>query len=193
MSFIYSWVHRITFILKPPFARQCALYTNLIMLQAATRIFVAGCQFRTSLFILGMDYWRFPNQALEKNLVVVQRRGQIRLYFSLVSCLSRTNTLSISLLHLQCTPTFCNHFHHSRQIRLHFESCFSCCCSSSVIFFFVYQGLDSGFGGEDDGYNVYDKAWRREGSTANAIYRPGKNVDRDVYGDDLEKLVSTSR
>lgn len=55
------------------------------------------------------------------------------------------------------------------------------------------KGLDSGFGGEDDGYNVYDKAWRREGSTANAIYRPSKNVDRDVYGDDLEKLVQTSR
>ena len=40
---------------------------------------------------------------------------------------------------------------------------------------------------------MYDKAWRREGSTANAIYRPGKNVDRDVYGDDLEKLVQTNR
>lgn len=55
------------------------------------------------------------------------------------------------------------------------------------------KGLDSGFAGDDDGYNVYDKAWRREGSTANAIYRPSKNVDRDVYGDDLEKLVQTSR
>ena len=68
----------------------------------------------------------------------------------------------------------------------------------SVFFVFVFfvfnrQGLDSGFGGDDDIYNVYDKAWRREGSTANAIYRPSKNVDRDVYGDDLEKLVETNR
>ncbi|KAJ7384689.1 SNW domain-containing protein 1 [Desmophyllum pertusum] len=55
------------------------------------------------------------------------------------------------------------------------------------------KGLDSGYGGDDDVYNVYDKAWRKEGSTANAIYRPTKNVDRDVYGDDLEKLVQTNR
>ncbi|XP_074631241.1 SNW domain-containing protein 1-like [Acropora palmata] len=55
------------------------------------------------------------------------------------------------------------------------------------------KGLDSGFGGDDDIYNVYDKAWRREGSTANAMYRPSKNVDRDVYGDDVEKLVQTNR
>ena len=58
---------------------------------------------------------------------------------------------------------------------------------------FIRQGLDTGFGGDDDAYNVYDKAWRREGSTANAIYRPSKNVDRDVYGDDLEKLVQSNR
>ena len=57
----------------------------------------------------------------------------------------------------------------------------------------AFQGLDSGFGGDDDIYNVYDKAWRREGSTANAMYRPSKNVDRDVYGDDVEKLVQTNR
>lgn len=66
-------------------------------------------------------------------------------------------------------------------------------CLSLMLFYLVRQGLDSGFGGEDDVYNVYDKAWRREGSTANAIYRPSKNVDRDVYGDDLEKLVQTNR
>lgn len=70
-------------------------------------------------------------------MVVVQRRGQICLYFSLVSCLLRTNTLSISLLHLQCTPTFCNHFHHSRQIRLHFESCFVVVVQVQSFYFFI--------------------------------------------------------
>lgn len=55
------------------------------------------------------------------------------------------------------------------------------------------KGMDSGFG-EDDSYNVYDKAWRQGTSTASSIYRPSKNiVDKDVYGDDLEKLVRTDR
>lgn len=66
-------------------------------------------------------------------------------------------------------------------------------CLSLMWLYLVRQGLDSGYGGDDDVYNVYDKAWRREGSTANAIYRPSKNVDRDVYGDDLENLVQTNR
>lgn len=66
-------------------------------------------------------------------------------------------------------------------------------CLSLMWLYLVRQGLDSGYGGDDDVYNVYDKAWRREGSTANAIYRPSKNIDRDVYDDDLEKLVQTNR
>ena len=56
------------------------------------------------------------------------------------------------------------------------------------------QGLDSGFqGGEDDMYNVYDKPWRAGGGAADKIYRPSKNLDKDLYGDDLEKLIKTNR
>lgn len=55
------------------------------------------------------------------------------------------------------------------------------------------KGMDSGFG-EDDAYNVYDKAWRKNTSTASSIYRPSKNIaDKDVYGDDIERLVRTER
>ena len=53
--------------------------------------------------------------------------------------------------------------------------------------------MDSGFGGDDDGYNVYSEPWRKGGSAASNIYRPSKNVDKDVYGDDIEKLVRTDR
>ncbi|XP_015594725.1 puff-specific protein Bx42 [Cephus cinctus] len=54
------------------------------------------------------------------------------------------------------------------------------------------KGMDSGYG-HDDEYNVYDKPWRDSSSIGSHIYRPGKNIDKDNYGDDLEKLVKTSR
>ncbi len=55
------------------------------------------------------------------------------------------------------------------------------------------KGLDSGFsGGADDNYNVYDKPWRAGGGLAEKVYRPSK-TDKDVYGDDVEKLIKTSR
>lgn len=54
------------------------------------------------------------------------------------------------------------------------------------------KGMDSGYG-HDDEYNVYDKPWRDSSSVASHIYRPGKNIDKDNYGDDLEKLVNTNR
>lgn len=54
------------------------------------------------------------------------------------------------------------------------------------------QGLGQGYG-DDEAYNVYDKPWRDGGSMANHIYRPSKNVDKDAYGEDLEKIVKTSR
>lgn len=54
------------------------------------------------------------------------------------------------------------------------------------------QGLGHGYG-DDDSYNVYDKPWREGGSLANHLYRPSKNIDKDVYGEDLEKLVKTDR
>ena len=59
---------------------------------------------------------------------------------------------------------------------------------------FSWQGLDSGFsGGSDDLYNVYDKPWRAGGGMADKIYRPSKAMDKDIYGDDVEKLIKTSK
>ncbi|CAC5374094.1 SNW1 [Mytilus coruscus] len=54
------------------------------------------------------------------------------------------------------------------------------------------HGMDSGFN-EDDAYNVYDKPFRQESSIANNIYRPSKNVDKDIYGDDFDSLMKTNR
>lgn len=54
------------------------------------------------------------------------------------------------------------------------------------------KGMDSGYG-HDDEYNVYDKPWKDGNSIASHIYRPSKNIDKDTYGDDLEKLVKTNR
>ncbi|NXG54090.1 SNW1 protein, partial [Psilopogon haemacephalus] len=49
------------------------------------------------------------------------------------------------------------------------------------------KGLDSGFaGGEDEIYNVYDRPWRSGKDMAQSIYRPSKNPDKDMYGDDLD-------
>ena len=54
-----------------------------------------------------------------------------------------------------------------------------------------FQGMDSGFA-EDDAYNVYDKPWRKDQDMSKSLYRPSKN-DKDIYGDDLEKLMGTNR
>lgn len=54
------------------------------------------------------------------------------------------------------------------------------------------KGMDSGYG-HDDEYNVYDKPWKDSNSFGSHIYRPSKNIDKDTYGDDLEKLVKTNR
>ncbi|CAI5764322.1 SNW domain-containing protein 1 [Podarcis raffonei] len=55
------------------------------------------------------------------------------------------------------------------------------------------KGMDSGFaGGEDEIYNVYDQPWRSGKDMAQNIYRPSKNVDKDVYGDDLEARIKTT-
>ena len=48
--------------------------------------------------------------------------------------------------------------------------------------------MDSGVG-DDEAYNVYDKAWRKDKDLASNIYRPSKNLDKDIYGDDLDKLI----
>ena len=54
--------------------------------------------------------------------------------------------------------------------------------------------MDSGFaGGDDEGYSVYDQPWRREGQAGN-IYRPSRNKDSEVYGDeDIERLKRKNR
>lgn len=56
------------------------------------------------------------------------------------------------------------------------------------------QGLASGFsGGDDEMYNVYDKPWRAGANMADKVYRPSKGTEKDVYGDDIEKLIKTSK
>lgn len=54
------------------------------------------------------------------------------------------------------------------------------------------KGMDSGFA-DDEGYNVYDKPWRGGGDLGQHIYRPTRNIDKDVYGEDLDKLIKTNR
>jgi len=54
------------------------------------------------------------------------------------------------------------------------------------------KGMSSGFG-DDEAYDVYDKPWRKADAVAN-IYRPSKNIDQDIYGDDIDNLIkSTNR
>ncbi|KDR16500.1 Puff-specific protein Bx42 [Zootermopsis nevadensis] len=54
------------------------------------------------------------------------------------------------------------------------------------------KGMDSGYGDEESN-NVYDKPWREGGSLGAHIYHPSRNLDKDVYGDDLDKLIKTNR
>lgn len=54
--------------------------------------------------------------------------------------------------------------------------------------------MDSGFaGGEDEMYNVYDQPFRGGRDMAQNIYRPTKSADKDMYGDDLDTLMQSSR
>uniref|UniRef100_H2ZMI6 SKI-interacting protein SKIP SNW domain-containing protein n=1 Tax=Ciona savignyi TaxID=51511 RepID=H2ZMI6_CIOSA len=57
------------------------------------------------------------------------------------------------------------------------------------------KGMDSGFaGGDDESYNVYDKAWRSETQIGNSIYRPTKDKDKELYGeDDIDKLIKSNK
>ena len=43
------------------------------------------------------------------------------------------------------------------------------------------QGLDSGFGFDDDTYNIFDKPFRNEANLASNIYRPSKNIDQVTH------------
>ncbi|XP_031524839.1 SNW domain-containing protein 1-like [Papio anubis] len=59
---------------------------------------------------------------------------------------------------------------------------------------YAYQGMVSGFaGGEDEIYNVYDQAWRGGKDMAQSIYRSSKNLDKGMFGDDLEARIKTNR
>ncbi|OQV15427.1 SNW domain-containing protein 1 [Hypsibius exemplaris] len=56
------------------------------------------------------------------------------------------------------------------------------------------KGMDSGFSaGDDEMYNVYDKAWRSEKNIGQSIYRPTKGADNEIYGTDLETAIKTNR
>ena len=47
---------------------------------------------------------------------------------------------------------------------------------------------------DDDQYNVYDQPWRKGGgSAANTIYRPKKDLDNDLYGDNVEEYTKNKR
>lgn len=57
------------------------------------------------------------------------------------------------------------------------------------------SGLNSGLGGADDAYNIYDKALFRGGAAADAIYRPTRTAE-DEWGDEdkaVEQIHAKSR
>lgn len=54
------------------------------------------------------------------------------------------------------------------------------------------KGLDSG-GIDDETFAAYDKPWRPQDNVQQHIYRPSKNIDNNIYGDDLDKIISTNR
>jgi SNW domain-containing protein 1 len=41
--------------------------------------------------------------------------------------------------------------------------------------------------GDDESYNLYDKPWNERGSLGGHIYCPSRNLNKDVYGDDLKQ------
>jgi len=56
------------------------------------------------------------------------------------------------------------------------------------------KGMDSGFDhGNDEAYNIYDKPWRSENTLSNHLYRPPKNRDGELYGDDIESIAKQKR
>ncbi|KFD70647.1 hypothetical protein M514_11260 [Trichuris suis] len=55
------------------------------------------------------------------------------------------------------------------------------------------KGLDAGAAFDDEIYSAYDKPWRPTETLSQSIYRPSKNLDDDIYGSDLDKIISTNR
>lgn len=47
--------------------------------------------------------------------------------------------------------------------------------------------------GNDEAYNIYDKPWRSENTLSNHLYRPPKNRDGELYGDDIEEIAKQKR
>ena len=47
--------------------------------------------------------------------------------------------------------------------------------------------------GNDEAYNIYDKPWRSENTLSNHLYRPPKNRDNELYGDDIENIAKQKR
>jgi hypothetical protein len=61
-----------------------------------------------------------------------------------------------------------------------------------VIHFSIGDG--SGFADREDKiYSVCDQAWKGGKDMAQSIYRPSKNLARDMYGDDLKTRTKTNR
>ncbi|KAK0395172.1 hypothetical protein QR680_001155 [Steinernema hermaphroditum] len=54
------------------------------------------------------------------------------------------------------------------------------------------KGLDSG-GIDDETHSVYDKPWRPQDNVQQHIYRPSKNIDKDIYGSDLDAIISANK
>ncbi len=54
-------------------------------------------------------------------------------------------------------------------------------------------GMNSGFE-DDEAYNVYTEAWRKDSGVAQNIYRPSKDLDKEAYGGaDIDELRKTDR
>ena len=54
-------------------------------------------------------------------------------------------------------------------------------------------GVASGFTGEDDAYNIYDKALFKGGAAAEAIYRPSRSTADDGWGDETAAMERVSK
>ena len=40
---------------------------------------------------------------------------------------------------------------------------------------------------------MYSEPWRKDQNLASNLYRPSKNADKDVYGDDLDTLIKNKK
>ena len=67
-------------------------------------------------------------------------------------------------------------------------------CHQYTLHMVILFLIQSGYGLEDDQYNVYDQPWRKGGgSAANTIYRPKKDLYSELYGDNVEEYTKNKR